>query len=140
MKEVLVKYVRNLQQEAKMEKHRLIIDEPKEFGGDGRGPDPYDLLLAALGGCTALTLVSYAKRKGIPLEGIQIKLTHEKIHATDCEECTIQEGKLDQITKTLYFQGPLTEEQKENLVEIARRCPVYRTLTTENRVIDLLGG
>ncbi len=140
MKEVLVKYTRNLQQEAKAGQHRLIIDEPKEFGGDGEGPDPYDLLLAALGGCTAMTLLSYSRRKDIPLEGIQIKLNHEKIHASDCENCLTKEGKLDQITKTIYFQGPLSVEQKENLLEIAQRCPVHRTLTTENRVIDKLGG
>ena len=140
MKEVLVKYMRNLQQEAKVGKHTLIIDEPKEFGGDGEGPDPYDLLLAALGGCTAMTLLSYARRKDIPLEGIQVKLTHDKIHAPDCEECMTKEGKLDQITKTIYLQGSLSMDQKERLLEIARRCPVHRTLTTENRVIDRLGG
>ena len=140
MKEILVKYVRNLQQEAKMGQHSLIIDEPKEFGGDGKGPDPYDLLLAALGGCTALTLLSYARRKGIPLDGLQIKLAHDKIYANDCEECSTVEGKLDKITKTIYFQGPLSVEQKENLLEIAKRCPVHRTLTSENRIIDALGG
>ena len=140
MKEIVVKHIRNLQQEAKIGQHSLIIDEPKDFGGDGRGPNPYDLLLSALGGCTAMTLLSYAKRKDIPLEGVQIKLTHEKIHAADCEECATQEGKLDKITKTLYLQGPLTDEQKESLSEIAKRCPVYRTLTSENRIIDQLGG
>ncbi|MDY6842714.1 MAG: OsmC family protein [Thermodesulfobacteriota bacterium] len=139
MKEILVKYVRNLQQEAKIGHHSVIIDEPKEFGGDDKGPDPYDLLLAALGGCTALTLLSYARRKGIPLEGLQIKLNHDKIYANDCEECSTVEGKLDQITKTIYFQGPLSDEQKENLLEIAKRCPVHRTLTSENRILDTLG-
>ena len=140
MKEVLVKYTRNIQQEAKAGQHSLIIDEPKEFGGDGEGPDPYDLLLSALGGCTAMTLLSYARRKDIPLEGIQVKLSHEKIHASDCEECLTQEGKLDQIAKTIYPRGSLSVEQKERLLEIAKRCPVHRTLTTENRVIDKLGG
>jgi len=140
MKEVLVKYLRNLQQEAKAGQHRLIIDEPKEFGGDGEGPDPYDLLLAGLGGCTAMTLLSYARKKDIPVEGIQIKLTHEKVHAADCEDCMIREGKLDQITKTIYFQGQLSAEHKESLMDIARRCPVHRTLTSENIVIDILGG
>ena len=139
MKEILVKYIRNLQQEANMGDHRLIIDEPKEFGGDGKGPNPYDLLLASLGGCTAMTLISYAKRKDIPLEGIQIRLQHEKIYAQDCEECTVQEGKLDQITREIHLQGPLTDEQKERLLEIATRCPVHRTLTSENRVIDKVG-
>ena len=140
MKEILVKYIKNLQQEANMGEHRLIIDEPQEFGGDGHGPNPYDLLLSALGGCTAMTIVSYAKRKDIPLEGLQIKLTHEKIHASDCEECMTKEGKLDQVTRTIYLQGPLSSEQKENLLEIAKRCPVHRTLTSENMIIAKLGG
>ena len=139
MKEILVKYIRNLQQEANMGDHRLIIDEPKEFGGDGKGPNPYDLLLASLGGCTAMTIVSYAKRKDIPLEGVQIRLQHEKIYAEDCEECMVQEGKLDQITREIHLQGNLTDEQKERLLEIATRCPVHRTLTSENRVIDKVG-
>ena len=140
MKEILVKYIRNLQQEARMGEHRLIIDEPKEFGGDGKGPDPYDLLLSGLGGCTAMTLLSYAKRKDIPLEGVQIKLNHEKVHASDCDTCETKEGKLDQITKTIYLQGPLNQEQKESLLEIAKRCPVHRTLTSENKIIDKVGG
>ena len=140
MKEILVKYLKNLQQEAIMGEQRLIIDEPQEFGGDGKGPNPYDLLLAALGGCTAMTIISYAKRKEIPLEGVQIRLTHEKIYAQDCNECMTKEGKLDQITRTIYLQGPLSQEQKETLLEIAKRCPVHRTLISENRIIDRVGG
>ncbi len=139
MREILVKYIRNLQQEASIGEHRLIIDEPKEFGGDGKGPNPYDLLLASLGGCTAMTIISYARRKDIPLEGLQIRLRHDKIYAKDCEECTVQEGKLDQITREIYLQGPMTDEQKDLLRDIAKRCPVHRTLTSENRVIDTLG-
>ena len=92
MKEVFVKYLKNLQQEAIMGEQRLIIDEPQEFGGDGKGPNPYDLLLAALGGCTAMTIIMYAKRKEIPLEGVQVRLTHEKIYAQDCSECMTKEG------------------------------------------------
>lgn len=139
MKEILIKYVRNLQQEAVMGEHRLIIDEPEKFGGDGKGPNPYDLLLAALGGCTAMTIISYAKRKGIPLEGLQIRLQHDKIYAQDCEECITKEGRLDQITREIYLQGALTQEQKALLLEIAKRCPVHRTLTSENRILDKLG-
>ena len=129
MKEVMVKYIKNLQHEANMGEHRLVIDEPKEFGGDGKGPNPYDLLLASLGGCTAMTIMSYAKRKEIPLEGLQIRLRHEKIYAKDCDECTVKEGKLDQITREIYLQGVLTDEQKALLLDIAKRCPVHRTLT-----------
>jgi putative redox protein len=139
MKEVIVNYIRNYQFEAKTSQHTITIDEAKEVGGDGKGPDPYDLLLSALGGCTAMTLMMYARRKEWPLLGVQVKLTHEKIHAQDCDECEIKEGKLDQITKTIFLQGDLTQEQKERLREIADHCPVNRTLTTECRIIGRLG-
>lgn len=139
MKEVIVKFIRNYQHEAKTNQQTITIDESKEVGGDGKGPDPYDLLLSALGGCTAMTIMMYARRKGWPVEGIQVKLNHEKIHAQDCEECDTQEGKLDQITKTIFLRGDLTQEQKERLLEIAERCPVNKTLTTECRVRSKLG-
>ena len=81
----------------------------------------------------------YAIRKGWSLEGVQVKLTHEKIHASDCEECVTEEGKLDQITKTIFLKGDLTQEQRERLLEIAERCPVNKTITTECRVVSTLG-
>ena len=139
MKEGVVKFVRNYQQEAKTDHHTIIIDEAKDVGGDGKGPDPYDLLLTALGGCTSMTIMMYARRKEWPLESVQVKLNHEKIHATDCEECVTEEGKLDQITKTIYLKGDLTQDQKERILEIAERCPVNKTLTTECRVVGKLG-
>jgi len=139
MKEVVVKYIKNYQQEAKTTQHTIIIDESKDVGGDGKGPDPYDLLLSALGGCTSMTIMMYARRKEWPLESVQVKLTHEKIHATDCDECITEEGKLDQITKTIYLKGDLTQEQRERILEIAERCPVNRTLTTECHVMSKLG-
>ena len=139
MKEVVVKFIKNYQQEAKTGQHTIIIDEAKDVGGDGRGPDPYDLLLSALGGCTSMTIMMYAKRKGWPLEGVQVKLNHEKIHANDCDECVTEEGKLDEITKTIFLRGNLTQEQKERLLEIAERCPVNKTLTTECHVLGKLG-
>ncbi len=139
MKEVVVKFVKNYQQEAKTDQHTIIIDEAKDVGGDGKGPDPYDLLLTALGGCTSMTIMMYARRKEWPLESVQVKLNHEKIHATDCEECVTEEGKLDQITKTIFLKGDLTQEQRERILEIADRCPVNKTLTTECRVVGKLG-
>ncbi len=139
MKEVVVRHIRNYQQEARTGQHSIIIDEAKDVGGDGKGPDPYDLLLSALGGCTAMTITMYARRKGWALDGVQVKLTHEKIHATDCDECTTREGKLDQISKTIYLKGDLTQEQRQHLLEIADRCPVNKTLTTECRVVGSLG-
>ena len=139
MKEVVVKFVKNYQQEVKTDQHTIIADEAKDVGGDGRGPDPYDLLLSALGSCTSMTIMMYARRKEWPLEGVQVKLNHEKIHATDCDECITEEGKLDQITKTIYLKGDLTQEQRERILEIADRCPVNKTLTTECRVVGKLG-
>ena len=139
MKEVVVKFVKNYQQEAKTDQHTIIIDEAKDVGGDGKGPDPYDLLLTALGGCTSMTIMMYARRKEWPLESVQVKLNHEKIHATDCEECVTEDGKLDQITKTIFLKGDLTQEQRERILEIADRCPVNKTLTTECRVVGKLG-
>ena len=139
MKEVVVKFVKNYQQEAKTDKHTIIIDEAKDVGGDGKGPDPYDLLLTALGGCTSMTIMMYARRKEWPLESVQVKLNHEKIHATDCDECITEEGKLDQITKTIYLKGDLTQEQRERILEIAERCPVNQTLITECHVVGKLG-
>jgi putative redox protein len=139
MKEIVVRSIRNYQQEATAGEHRLISDEPKDVGGDGRGPDPYDLLLSALGSCTSMTIQMYAKRKGWPLEGLQVRLTLDKIHAEDCEECLTEEGTIDRITKTVFLQGNLTQEQKERLLEIAQRCPVHRTITREIAVVDQLG-
>ena len=139
MKEVVVKHIKNYQQEAKTTQHTIIIDESKDVGGDGKGPDPYDLLLSALGGCTSMTIMMYARRKEWPLESVQVKLTHEKIHATDCDECITEEGKLDQITKTIYLKGDLTQEQRERILEIAERCPVNQTLITECHVVGKLG-
>ncbi len=86
-----------------------------------------------------MTITMYARRKGWPLEGVQVKLNHEKIHATDCDECITQEGKLDQITKNIFLKGDLTQEQRERLLEIADRCPVNQTLTTECRIVSSLG-
>ena len=139
MKEVVVKHIKNYQQEAKTSQHTIIIDEAKDVGGDGKGPDPYDLLLSALGGCTSMTIMMYARRKGWPLEGVQVTLHHEKIHASDCEECVTEEGTLDQITKTIFLKGDLSQEQRERLLEIADRCPVNKTITTECHVVSTLG-
>jgi putative redox protein len=97
--------------------------------------NPYELLLAALGGCIALTLRLYARHKGWPLEDVRVVLTHDRVHAKDCEDCEHREGMLDVIRRKVAIEGPLTPEQVERLQEIARRCPVHRTLTGTIEII-----
>jgi uncharacterized OsmC-like protein len=111
--------------------HRLHADEPASAGGTDTGPSPYDLLLAALGACTSMTVGMYARRKGWPLEEVTVHLRHAKIHAVDCAECETKEGMLDRIERDIHLTGPLTEEQRSRLLEIANKCPVHRTLKSE---------
>jgi uncharacterized OsmC-like protein/alpha-beta hydrolase superfamily lysophospholipase len=119
------------QQEIISSKHRLLADEPVKDGGLDSGLGPYDLLLAALGACTSMTLRLYADQKQIPLLRTQVRLRHEKIYATDCAECETKEGKIDHIDRTITFEGDLTAEQRKRLLEIADKCPVHRTLKSE---------
>jgi putative redox protein len=111
--------------------HRLKADEPVTSGGTDTDPTPYQLLLAALGACASLTLGMYARRKNWPLEGIVVRLSHSKIHAEDCLECQTEAGMLDRIECELELKGSLTPEQRLRLFEIAEKCPVHRTLTSE---------
>jgi uncharacterized OsmC-like protein len=111
--------------------HRLRADEPASAGGTDTGPSPYDLLLAALGACTSMTVGMYARRKAWPLGEVTVHLRHSKIHAIDCAECETKEGMLDRIERDIHFSGPLTDEQRSKLLEIANKCPVHRTLTSE---------
>ncbi|MEM1043432.1 MAG: OsmC family protein [Bacteroidota bacterium] len=111
--------------------HALVADEPEEVGGTDQGPTPYDLLGAALGTCTAMTLRMYADRKKWPLEGVTVQVEHDRLHAQDCAECETEEGHIDRLRRTLTLDGPLSDEQRTRLVEIADRCPVHRTLEGE---------
>jgi uncharacterized OsmC-like protein len=115
--------------------HRLHADEPASAGGSDTGPSPYDLLLASLGACTSMTVAMYARRKAWPLEEVTVHLRHSKIHAADCAECETKEGLLDRIERDIHFSGPLTEEQRSKLIEIANKCPVHRTLTSEIDIV-----
>src|SRR5258708_26104194 len=122
-------------QEIHAGRHRIVADEPVSAGGTDSGLSPYDLLLAALGACTSMTVGMYARRKSWPLEEVTVHLRHSKIHATDCDECETKEGMLDRIERDIHFAGPLTEEQRSKLLEIANKCPVHTTLTPELHLV-----
>jgi putative redox protein len=123
-----------LQQRIATGRHRLLADEPAAAGGMDSGPDPYGLLLAALGACTSMTLRLYAERKKLPLEHISVHLRHAKIHAADCADCETREGRVDVIEREIALRGSVDEAQRTRLLQIADMCPVHRTLTSEIRI------
>ena len=123
------------QQQIVLGPHRLIADEPASIGGEDTGPGPYDLLLSALGACTAMTMRLYADRKALPMDRVSVTLNHKKIYAKDCEECETKDGMLDQIERNISIAGQLDAEQRAKLMEIADKCPVHRTLTSEIRIV-----
>jgi putative redox protein len=136
-RQVMVRETRNskFQQTVTVGPHRLIADEPVAAGGEDTGLAPYDFLLTALGACTSMTLRLYADRKALPLDRVTVTLKHSKIHAKDCEECETREGMLDQIDRVIAIEGALDAEQRKRLMEIADKCPVHRTLTSEIRIL-----
>ena len=118
-------------QEIAVGRHRFTGDEPVAAGGADTGPAPYDFLLAALGSCISITLAMYAQRKQWALQTVTVRLRHSKIHAADCAACEATDGLLDRIDCDLEVTGVLSDEQRARLLEIANRCPVHRTLTSE---------
>ena len=132
MSYVTVTSLSNLQNEVRYgNNHLLITDEPLEAGGEDAGPDPYTLLLAALGSCISMTTRLYAKRKGWPLERVTVRLQQQRIHAADCLDCKdAAEGYIHRIERSVSFEGNLSEEQHVRLQEIAHKCPVHKTLTS----------
>jgi putative redox protein len=111
--------------------HRLVADEPPEAGGTDAGPNPYELLLAALGTCTCITVRMYAERRRWALEAVHIALTHARVHAEDCVACETEATSVDQIELEITLTGDLSADQRTRLLAIAEKCPVHRTLTSQ---------
>jgi uncharacterized OsmC-like protein/fermentation-respiration switch protein FrsA (DUF1100 family) len=134
---VVVRETRNskFQQAVSIGPHLLLADEPVGSGGEDTGPGPYDFVLAGLGACTSMTMRLYADRKSLPLERTTVTLTHSKIYAEDCAECETKSGMLDQIERVITMEGALDAEQRKKLMEIADKCPVHRTLTSEIHIV-----
>jgi len=131
--DVLVRETRHgtFQQEITAGTHRFLADEPVAAGGLDSGPGPYDLLLAALGACTSMTLRLYADHKKLPLLRTRVRLRHSRIYAADCAECETKEGMLDRIDRIISLEGELDAQTRKRLLEIADKCPVHRTLTSK---------
>ncbi|MCG7757210.1 MAG: alpha/beta fold hydrolase [Nitrosomonas sp.] len=115
-------------------RHRLISDEPIALGGADLGLNPYELLLAALGSCTSMTLRMYANHKQIDLQDITVELHHSRIHAEDCNDCEKQKTQIDVITRAIQLSGNLSDQQRTRLLEIANQCPVHKTLQNKIRI------
>ena len=139
MSYVTVTSLENLRNEVRYgSDHILITDEPLEAGGEDAGPDPYTLLLAALGSCISMTTRLYAKRKGWPLERVIVKLRQNRIHAKDCKECSKEaQVYIHRIERSVTFEGDLSEEQRTRLQEISHKCPVHKTLSSQIIILEL---
>ena len=136
MAEVIVSSDGYVKQRIEAGNHILSADEPQSAGGSDSGPDPYSLLLASLGACTAMTVQMYAHRKQWPLKKIEVRLQHSRVHGEDCESCEPKRGSLDRIRRHISLSGELSGEQRARLLEIAKRCPVHRTLTSGVSIVD----
>jgi uncharacterized OsmC-like protein/pimeloyl-ACP methyl ester carboxylesterase len=136
-RQVVVRETRagKFQQTVTVGPHHLVADEPVAAGGDDTGPGPYDFLLTALGACTSMTMRLYADRKALPLDRVTVTLKHSKIHAEDCAECETKAGMIDQLERVIAMDGALDQDQRARLMEIADKCPVHRTLTSEIRIV-----
>ncbi len=139
MSEVVVTSQTNLRNEVRYgDGHSFITDEPVDAGGDDAGPDPYALLLAALGSCISMTVTLYARRKQWPLESVSVRLRQNRIHAKDCKECVgDQEGYIHRIERSVTVEGQLSDEQRARLLEIAHKCPVHKTLSSPIIITDM---
>lgn len=139
MNEVTVTSLKNLQHQVTYTGGKtFLLDEPEDVGGEGTGPDPYTLILAALGGCTSMTMLMYARRKGWNLERVTIRLGQAKVHSKDCVDCEIKtDGFIHRIERSITLEGDLDEAQRERLMEISRACPVHKTLSAPIVIKDV---
>jgi putative redox protein len=139
MSEVVVTSKTNLQNEVRYGAgHTFTTDEPVEAGGEDAGPDPYTLVLAALGSCISMTVRLYARRKQWPVETVTVRLRQNRMHAKDCEVCEDEEGFIHRIERSVSFTGPLSSEQHARLQEIAHKCPIHKTLSSKIVITDIM--
>jgi len=131
-----LKYV----QEISVGSHVLQADEPSDAGGDDAGPNPYELLLSALGACTSITVQVYARSKQWPLEGLHVSLSYAKVHAEDCANCDTEVRTIDRIEVEISLRGNLSEDQRRRLMQIADKCPIHRTLTSKIEILTRRAG
>ena len=120
--------------------HTLVADEPEGLGGTDHGADPYGLLLASIGACKAITVRMYADRKQWPLEDLELELSHDRVHANDCDDCDAEDGMVSVIECTITARGDLSDEQRARLIEIADKCPVHKTITGANHIRTTLAN
>jgi putative redox protein len=120
--------------------HKFTADEPASAGGTDAGPTPYELLSAALGACTSMTLHFIAKRDNIPLEGVEVTIVNDRMYAKDCADCLTTSGYIHRFDLQIQLRGNLTPEQHDKLISVAQRCPVYKTLTHEIRIEEKFAG
>lgn len=138
MQPVIVRSGNSLRNDIEAGPHRMVADEPVTAGGTEAGPTPYDFLAAALGTCTSMTLRVVAVREKIPLEGVEIAVSNDRMHAKDCADCLTQSGYIHRFTVAIKLLGDLTPEQRARMLEVAKRCPVHKTLTSEIRIDERL--
>jgi putative redox protein len=138
MEPVIVRSDFSLRNEITAGPYKLIADEPASAGGGAAGPTPYDFLSAALGACTSMTMHIVAKRDNIPLQGVEITVSNDRMYAKDCADCLSASGYIHRFTVRIKLLGELTEEQRARLLDVARRCPVRKTLTNEIRIDEEL--
>jgi len=138
MQPVIVRSGKSLRNDIEAGPHHMIADEPASAGGTEAGPTPYDFLAAALGTCTSMTLRVVATKESIPLEGVEITVENDRMHAKDCADCLNTSGYIHRFTVTIKLIGTLTPAQRERMLDVARRCPVHKTLTSEIRIDERL--